>query len=212
MTKERIIQIAAILLTALLALAAVFGYDLGVIQPREARYHTEILAALQGSELSAQAVSHFREIEVQSLKAPMPTAMGTATPGIMVDSSGVANLLELRKAATPVYYVDADGNLTLSALEINSTTTVTVTNGLTITPTTSLYILDAAGAVTVTLAACSNNGQHLITYGNDAQTITIADTNILTSSGAALTISQYDLIGWICVSTKWVELFTIANS
>ena len=42
------------------------------------------------------------------------------------------------------------GNVTLSALLIAESTQVTITNGMTITPATTLYILNAAGAVMMT--------------------------------------------------------------
>lgn len=125
-----------------------------------------------------------------------------------IDVDGTANLDVVDIDDT----LSVAGNATLAALFIQSTTTVTVTDGLTITPTTSLQIWDAAGAVTITLAACSNNGQLLYTYGNDAQTITIADTNVLTTDGNAATLGQYDIIEWMCIGTKWVHIAKSANS
>lgn len=228
-TKDQWTGIARTILIALLAICAIVGYDIGVIQPREA-------AIAARSQPLTRGVSHFTEIEADTLKATAPTAVGTATPAMIVDSLGVSNLFEVRDAATPVFTVADGGNIaqtgnyaltgdhsvsgtqgvtgnqTLSALAIHSSTTVTVTDGLTITPTTSLQIWDAGGAVTVTLAACSNTGQVLYTYGNDAQTITVADTNILTTDGNAVTLGQYDIIEWLCVSTKWVHIAKSANS
>lgn len=128
------------------------------------------------------------------------------------------NLLTLEQSdGTDVLTITNAGRLNASSdishdgLLIGSTTTVTVTDGQTITPTTSLYILDAAGAVTVTLAACSNNDQQLRLFGNDAQTITVADTNIRTTDGDVVTLGQYDIVGWNCVSTEWIHAYKSAN-
>jgi len=104
------------------------------------------------------------------------------------------------------------GTTTLSGLLIASSTEVTVTDGITVTPTTTLYILDAAGAVTITLAACTTDGTPLLTYGRDAVTITINDSNVRTNDGGVQALGQYDLISWICVDTEWVEISDSANS
>lgn len=46
-----------------------------------------------------------------------PTAVGTATPVMVIDNNGaVANSFEVRKNATPVFYVDVDGNVTYTGM------------------------------------------------------------------------------------------------
>jgi len=102
--------------------------------------------------------------------------------------------------------LEVSGDTSLSGLAIFSSTEVTVTDGITVTPTTTLYVLDSAAAVTITLAACTADGTPLVTYGRDANTITINDTNVRTNDGSAQTLGQYDAITWICVDTEWVEL------
>lgn len=107
----------------------------------------------------------------------------------------------------------ATGNVTHSALTIFSSTTITVTDGQHITPTIYTgYRLNAAGAVTITLAACSNDFQPLLLYGEDNQTILVADSNIRTNDGAAQSIGQYDLITWMCIDEDWVEVSESNNS
>lgn len=50
-------------------------------------------------------------------KFTVPTAVGTATPAVLIDNQGsVANSLEVRKNATPVFYVDVDGNVTYTGM------------------------------------------------------------------------------------------------
>ena len=43
------------------------------------------------------------------LKVAAPTAIATATPGVVIDSLGVSNILEVRDAATPVFTVNNGG-------------------------------------------------------------------------------------------------------
>lgn len=51
------------------------------------------------------------------VKVVVPTAVATATPAVLIDNQGsVANSLEIRKNATPVFYVDVDGNVTYTGM------------------------------------------------------------------------------------------------
>jgi hypothetical protein len=52
----------------------------------------------------------------------------------------------------------------------------------------------------------------LILYGDDAHNILIADTNLLSSTGSALTVGQYDVCALIFNGTAWVELYLLADS
>lgn len=88
---------------------------------------------------------------------------------------------------------------------------ITITNGYTLTPTSNVYALDSAGAVTMTLAASATEGQSLTLIGDDANTITIADTNIRTTTGAALTLGQYDVIVFVYQDSEWLEVSLSAN-
>lgn len=100
-TKDQWSNIVRALLIAALTIAGIFGYDIAVIQPRE-----EAIAAR--SQPLTRGVSHFTEVSADTLRAAAPTAVGTATPALMVDSDGVSVILEVRDAGTPVFTV-ADG-------------------------------------------------------------------------------------------------------
>jgi len=100
---------------------------------------------------------------------------------------------------------------TLSGFFNLDDTDLTVTTA-TITPTVTMYHGDSAGNVTWTLPACSVNGQLLVIYGDDANTITIADSNIRSTDGNAITIGQYDVVILICVDTEWNHVAKSANS
>ncbi len=113
----------------------------------------------------------------------------------------------------------ATGGLTLaddltitSALFLPGFANETITDGEVLTPTVTVYALDSGGAVTMTLPAVGTNGQLLFLIGDDANTITINDTNVRTSTGTTRDLGQYDVIGFIYHDVEWHELFLIANS
>lgn len=103
------------------------------------------------------------------------------------------------------------GNVTSSALIIETPTTTSVTNGATVTPTASVHILNGIGGAndstnTVTLASATN-GQRLTLIVASASTnlITIADSGNCALSGAWLGDNN-DTLELIGVSTNWVEV------
>ena len=103
------------------------------------------------------------------------------------------------------------GALTVSGLLLGNSTQVTLTTG-TLTPAYNNYLIDAAAAITLTMATTCATGHLLTLAGNDAQTITIADTRLKSSDGNALTIGQYDVVALLCVGNEWWEIAKSANS
>jgi len=114
--------------------------------------------------------------------------------------------------ATVTGDLTVSGSTSTAGLLYPSFADETITDGETLTPTVTVYNLDSGGAVTMTLAACSTDGQPLILVGDDANNILIADTNVRTNDGGTQTIGQYDMITWICIDTEWVELSESNNS
>jgi hypothetical protein len=108
--------------------------------------------------------------------------------------------------------VTVNGNITYGGLEIHSNNIFTPTAGQTLTPVDTFYRIGSTAAISMVLAACSNNGQIVATYGKDNNTVTINDTNIRTTDGAAATIGQYDIIYWVCSGTEWIHMLKSANS
>ena len=186
--------------------------------------------------LEAQGVSG-QPSHLSGLKVSAPTVVATATPAAVIDSAGVSNIFEVRDAATPVFAINdggavvQTGNLTLtgdtaqtgdvtltggldlSGLLQTSFSNLTVTNGYVLTPTVTTYALDTAGAVTITLGASADEGQLLILINDDANATIVADTNIRTSTGSALTMAgAYDILVFIYQDSEWLELLAIADS
>lgn len=104
------------------------------------------------------------------------------------------------------------GATTLGALFYPSFADETITDGETLTPTVTVYNLDSGGAVTMTIAACTTDGQPLVLVGDDANNITINDTNVRTNDGGVQVIGQYDVITWICIDLEWLEISESNNS
>lgn len=136
--------------------------------------------------IAAMGVTHFTAIEADDV---------TATDDVVVGDA-----------------LTVTGAATLDGLAVLGSTAITVTDGQTITPTGALYRLHAADAVTVTLSGACSDGQLLLLYGEDAQTVTVADSDIRTADGGAQAIGQYDLSAWLCVEGAWIALAQSANS
>jgi hypothetical protein len=109
--------------------------------------------------------------------------------------------------------ITASGYLDLGGLFKPSFADLTLsTPGQTLTPAYTVYALDTTGAISMTLAASGDEGQLLILIGDDANNITINDTNIRTSTGSALVIGQYDVVMFVYQDSEWLELLLLANS
>jgi len=182
----------------LVTLTLVLGLVIGGCQ-KEATFNPQ---ALPGD------TSNFSGIAVAA-----PTAIATATPAMIVDSLGVSNVFEVHDAATPVARWEADGDLQLLLGKLTlSFADLTIANGDWLTPTLSVYALDSAAAVTMTLGSTANEGQLLVLIGDDNFTITINDANARTSDGAAATLGQYDVLVWVFQDSEWVQVVKTANS
>ena len=134
---------------------------------------------------------------------------------------GMTNLTALTLDET----LDVTGATSLSStLNVTDTSTfdgefiftkqeITPTTGSTLTPTATFYIINTSGEVTITLGTTGAvAGQLLILYGKDANNVTIADTDILTTTGNALVIGQYDIAVFVYNGTAWVELLLADDS
>jgi len=162
----------------------------------------------------AGQVSNFSGIAVSA-----PTSVGTATPAALFDSAGVSALLEVRDGGTRVVSVydggelNVVGEMDIGGLFRPSFTDLTVSDGDTITPTYTVYALDTSGAVTITLAASADEGQLLILINDDANATVIADTNLRSSDGNAITLAgAYDIVMFVYQDAEWIELAKTANS
>lgn len=185
---------------------------IGFILVAAAAYAGVSLPAIQTPAdvaIGAQAYTNFTGLVVE-----VPTTFATATPGVVINSAGLGKILDIQDAGTPVASILDGGALTLSYGAFTpSFANLTVTDGYTLTPAYTTYALDTAGAVTITLAASANEGQLLILINDDANATIIADTNLRSSDGAAITLAgAYDIAIFVYQDSEWLLLATTANS
>lgn len=101
--------------------------------------------------------------------------------------------------------------LTVGGLTLPSFTNAVITDGDTITPAYTTYALDTTGDVTITLAAVGTEGQELVLVADDANTITINDTNIRAPGGGTITMTAYYIVGWRYQDSEWLMQYRSTN-
>lgn len=141
--------------------------------------------------------THFTNIEAEDITA---TDCLTVTNDLVVtDDSTFGGDLTLTGAFA------SGGSNTLDVVIFESTDLTATTT--TITPTHTFYSLDTAAAVTITLAASGTEGQLLILLNDDANATIIADTNLVSVDGNAITLTNADDMAiLIYQDSKWHEI------
>jgi hypothetical protein len=208
MTKEQIGKIIGIVLATVLALLAVFGYDVIVIQPRDAATAQAVVTQQNAVDQAVQALALPAEAGMATRGTGYNTACYLEQGGAQfTGDSGCTIRLNSGAALTAVAGASVTlGNLVLTATEI------TPTAGQTITPASGMYIINSSGAVSMTLAAPTVAGQVVYLYGDDNNTVTINDTNIRSTDGNAVTLGQYDVVEFISTATEWIHVAKSADS
>lgn len=166
-----------------------------------------VLVVLLVSPLSAQVRQPFEWIFAKRLTVETTTALGGATTiGGALTGTSAAFSGNVTGGGT----LSVAGDLAASdALYLIPGTAITVTNGGTITPTTAVQELTAAGNVGAELAACGD-GQvlHLVNLSN--VTITITDTGTIRLEGNAA-LGQYDTLTVVGNGVSCIELARANN-
>ena len=142
-----------------------------------------------------------------------PTTVTTATPGAVINSNGLGNILEIQDASTPVVQISNGGSLINNKLRRDTCTySATSTAEQTLAPATNCYILQPANAISITLSATGMVTGTVLTIGNVAnQTVLILDTILRSHDGSQLSLGQYDVAQLIFTGTEWYEMIELAN-
>lgn len=189
--RSRASEAARVVLIALLALAAIFGYDVGVIQPREA-------AATAGAAATADGGSR---------------AVGDSNFTNVVASGNMAmtGTLYAGGAATLNSSASVGTNLTVDEwLILDPADTITITQGATLTAEASYQPITAAGAVSFGAITAETAGTFLRLINVGSNTITISDTGTLKLSGN-IALGQYDSLALLSDGTNWIQMGTSDN-
>lgn len=197
MSKTTIGQILGIVLTAAVALLAVFGYDVTVIQPRQMAPQDELLQFGPAAR-GLYATLCYRPEGGASFECDSGGTFSVNDGAALTIDSGGS--LTASAGATV-----ALGNLVLTKSDF------TPTAGQTLTPAYGMYAVNSSGAVSMTLAAPSEAGQLLVLYGDDANTVTVNDTNLRSTDGNAVTFGQYDVVAFISSATEWIHVAKSVN-
>jgi hypothetical protein len=188
----------AALLTLALVASLIFACNSPAPVSRSGE-NTKIFFSQGGDALT---VASGGEIEVQSggtldVQGTLSNGGGTFT---IADAASVTGVSSLGDKAT------------FSGEVVYGATPVTLTAGLTVNPASSYYVVSSSAAVSMTLGTTgATAGQLVFLYGDDANTVTVNDTNILTTDGNAVTFGQYDIVGFLFNGTSWVHLWKSAN-
>jgi hypothetical protein len=194
-TKDQISKIISIVIVAAIALLAVFGYDVGVIQPREAgkTVVTGGSQAVLGTTVdSLNVTKSFKSFGVTNIFTPSLTLTGTMTiyGGLAADGLSVADTtgntvisgtLKVTNTTTLVGAAALNGGLTMDtrAFSVSDTTGNTVISGtLKVTDTITLV-----GATTATGAITANGGIVLPGGGITQGGLVFTATSPLTITG-----------------------------
>ena len=137
-------------------------------------------------------------------------ALGSVTIGGGYGSTGctvsAAGVLQCDGAGTFGGAV-VDGKLNLDDV------TYTSVGAQNLTPTDSMYELNPASVLTITLQTGSAaKGDILVLINIAAVNVTIVDTNVKTSDGGLVTLGQDDAIMFIFMGSHWYEVAHSPNS
>lgn len=197
MSREQIGKIIGIVLTMLVALLGAFGYDVGVIQPREEALRQ---APIVGPESMRALTTDFTSLKATTLTVTGATALNG---GLTMDTSAFT-VADTSGNTSIAGTLGVGGAATLAGLnKLTAGTAITVTNGAAFTVTASMQPITAAGSVTPTLTI-PTAGVYACVYNTSSNAILIQDTGnqVLTADA---TLGQYDLLCGYSDGTRFIE-------
>lgn len=156
-----------------------------------------------GATFSAAGVGQFNG----ALTTDGAMTAGSAVIGGGYGSTGctlsTAGVLQCNGAMTIDGASSLVGAVTLSTNMIHSSASITPTDGGILTPTAKLITLTPAGAMGVSLGACTT-GTETVLYNSVNANVVITDTGNGVLAGNQ-TLGQYDTLRLSCFDSKWVQ-------
>lgn len=160
-----------------------------------------LLSLLLGGSLTAQVRQPFEWIQARRLSVETTAAIGGNLTAAAANFTG---------NVTTDGTFSADGTISgQGGLNLIPGTAITVTDGSTITPTTAIQELTAAGNVGAALAACGD-GQVQTFVNLSNVTITITDTGTIHLAGNAA-LGQYDSLTVVGSGVRCIEIARANN-
>jgi hypothetical protein len=220
--KQKIVGIIVQgLLMMLIAILAVFGWNISIVQPQIAKQAAEN-AALAKQLADFKASAGIEPAKAEGIGA-LAVPYNVTTNPVFTKQSGVAALRAWNGGDISVYSdggstlkfdVDgATGNTTINGfLRLGAASTISVTNGSVITPTATYQPIQSSGTVTATAIATTGyyTGQVISLINTSNTSIVLTNgTNLKLPGATNLTLGQYDPVILQFDGTRW---FTIATS
>ena len=232
MTKEQWTGLAKTVLALVLAVALVFGYDLGVIQPREASVALQAQAstsrAALGPYLEQLTVGKQLDVSGPATFTDDVTVDGTLTATDLVTSSTSLALTGALTVTGPsalnggltmdtsaFTVADTSGNMATAGkatigtfLVLAKATVIAVTAAMAIVPTASFQPLTAAGVITnATLSTSGATAGELVRFvNNSSNSITIGEGSTAKTPSTSVALGQYDSAMFMFDGTYWIEM------
>lgn len=192
--KQQIIQaFITAMITLVLAIASILGYNLGIKPALDANSGT-----IGAQSVGIQPAQSFRAVTVQNF----------------LNNNGTLSQVG---AATFTGAVSASSTLAVGTFQtFTPASAISVTNGVPITATATYQPLQSAGTVTTTVsitnasAAAFTAGTRLVLINTSNTSIVIQDTGTTVLSGD-ITLGQYDTLELWFDGSRWVQISTSNN-
>ena len=240
MSDKQKTALISIALSAIVAVLAVFGYNVVVVQPEVAALNEQIDQLQQPPEEPAGAVGDTNLTNLvlsgdltvdgtstlsggvawdwpQSVTAP--TAVATATPAFYVNNPGAANVsFEVRDSATPVFQVLNGGSVAAGAI-YGKAPVLAKDASYAVTAADTGSVIKASGAITLTLpGAAAGLSYCIVNFTGDDQKIDFTDSadvalNEVNSPGDRITnTTVYDNICLTAIdATNWSTISSVGT-
>jgi len=162
-------------------------------------------AVVPDARVGAQLYTNLTNLAVEG-----PTTQPTDEPVFIVDNDGVANAIEVRDGATPVFYVDSSGNTTISGTcsgcSVSSLSNLSVAVPTAVATATPGVVINNTGAAN-NLFELRDGGNVVFTVQNDGSVI------FGTSDGTAFDVTWYsDTAGDTMLWDQSEEALTITGT
>ena len=107
-----------------------------------------------------------------------------------------------------VFEPQAVQNYAVKGFLIEGTASYTPTSATVYTPTTGIVNLTPGEAVGLQLGGCTN-GASLLLYNSINASVVVTDSASAVLAGDQ-TLGQYDALGLVCISAKWVQVSALS--
>lgn len=186
MTKNQTSAVIGAVISFVIAILTIFGYNVLVVQPA-----LEATPAPAGAVVGSRGVTNFDDID--TLNVTGPTAIATATPVAIFDNLGAGNVIvSVRDAATPVWEVRnggavyVTGAVTLAGGYGDTGCTVSATGALSCNGAITTDGTVTAAGVNTTLTVLSKTADYTVQTTDTGSVIRTTNAITLTLPGAAV--------------------------